>query len=201
LDKQKPLLVVIAGPNGSGKTSITSQLLKHDWVENCEYINPDEIAQRVFGDWNSAENVLKAAQLATKLRYEYLEQGKSFIFETVFSSAEKIDFVFKAIEKGYFVRFFFVCTEYPTINASRIVRRVLEGGHDVPIPKIIERYYKSISNCTIVAPKVDRFYAYDNSRDFEDSKLLFRSSNGVVMKKYINDAPDWSKPILNLFEK
>lgn len=35
-----PLLIVIAGPNGSGKTSITSKILKHEWVEDSTYINP-----------------------------------------------------------------------------------------------------------------------------------------------------------------
>jgi GTPase SAR1 family protein len=28
----KPTLIVIAGPNGSGKTSVTTQILKHEWV-------------------------------------------------------------------------------------------------------------------------------------------------------------------------
>ena len=43
--KNRPKLIVIAGPNGSGKTSVTSQILKHEWVEGCIYINPDNIAQ------------------------------------------------------------------------------------------------------------------------------------------------------------
>lgn len=60
LKAEKPTLIVIAGPNGSGKTSITSRLLKHDWINNCIYINPDEIAQNEFGDWNLKENVFKA---------------------------------------------------------------------------------------------------------------------------------------------
>ena len=46
----KPILIVIAGPNGSGKTSVTSRLLKHEWVEGSLYINPDIIANEVFGD-------------------------------------------------------------------------------------------------------------------------------------------------------
>ena len=32
---KKPVFIVIAGPNGSGKTFITSKILQHEWVENC----------------------------------------------------------------------------------------------------------------------------------------------------------------------
>ena len=35
----KPTLIVIAGPNGSGKTAITTQILKHEWIKGCVYIN------------------------------------------------------------------------------------------------------------------------------------------------------------------
>jgi predicted ABC-type ATPase len=44
---------VVAGPNGSGKTTITEKLLRPEWMEDCQYINPDLIAQQEFGDWNS----------------------------------------------------------------------------------------------------------------------------------------------------
>ena len=43
-DGYKPELIIIAGPNGSGKTSVTSRLLKHEWMEDSVYINPDNIA-------------------------------------------------------------------------------------------------------------------------------------------------------------
>jgi len=49
----KPTLIVITGLNGSGKTSITTQILKHDWLKDCVYINPDTIAQEELGDWNN----------------------------------------------------------------------------------------------------------------------------------------------------
>lgn len=52
---------------------------------------------------------------------------------------------------------------HPTINALRIAQRVMEGGHDVPISKIISRYQKSILNCKCVASIVDRVYVYDRS--------------------------------------
>jgi predicted ABC-type ATPase len=50
--KTKPVLIVAAGPNGSGITMITEQLLAHSWMEGCRYINPDLIAQNDFGNWN-----------------------------------------------------------------------------------------------------------------------------------------------------
>ncbi|MBK8808457.1 MAG: zeta toxin family protein [Bacteroidales bacterium] len=197
---KKPILIVIGGPNGSGKTSITNKILQHEWVENCLYINPDNIAKDTFGDWNSSEAVMKAAIFSTQLRENCISEGKSLIFETVLSSYDKIDFIRRAKLEGYFIRLFFVGTESPTINASRIAQRVMEGGHDVPIPKIISRYSKSIANCCLALKIVDRAYIYDNSIDFEDPKLLFRVSDGKISKQY-NDVNTWSKPIIEYIEK
>ena len=50
----KPVLIVIAGANGSGKTSLTSKIISHEWSGNCAYINPD--------------NSLKAAVAAEAMR-------------------------------------------------------------------------------------------------------------------------------------
>lgn len=190
----QPKLIVIAGPNGSGKTTITNQLLKHEWIEGCKYINPDNIAKEVFGDWNNLENVSRAAQLATTQRESCIENKDNLIFETVFSSQEKIDFLIRAKEMGYFIRLFFIGTDSPTINASRVAKRVLENGHDVPISKIITRYYKSIANCVVVSSLVDRLYIYDNSVNDRSATLLFRSSNGVLTKQYAN-INEWAIPI------
>ena len=141
-ENHKPVLIVIAGPNGSGKTTITSKILRHEWLEGAVYVNPDQVAQDRFGDWNSPEAVLQAAQYCEEQREACLQQGKSLIFETVLSSDGKVDFIRRAHEAGYFIRIFFVSTAHPTINAARIAQRVMEGGHDVPINKIISRYQK-----------------------------------------------------------
>lgn len=180
----KPKLIVIAGPNGTGKTSVTSKILEHEWIDGCLYINPDNIARDTFGDWNSPEAVLKAAQTAESLREKCLSERKSLCFETVLSMPDKIDFIKRAKEAGYFIRLFFVGTDSPEINSARIARRVMEGGHDVPIAKIISRYSKSIANGCVALRIVDRGYVYDNSVDFADPRLLFRTSNGLLEKQY-----------------
>ena len=100
----KPIIIVIAGPNGSGKTTITSRLLKSEWLEDAVYINPDNVAQEKFGDWNSPEAVINAALYCEEWRDRCLSEKKSLIFETVFSSVGKVEFVRRALKAGYFVR-------------------------------------------------------------------------------------------------
>ena len=89
MEFHKPKLIIIAGPNGSGKTSLTSQILKHEWIENCIYINPDNIAEEKFDGWNDLNSVLKAAQFAQELREKCVVNQESFIFETVLSANHK----------------------------------------------------------------------------------------------------------------
>ena len=192
----RPLLIVIAGPNGSGKTSITHRLLNHEWLEDAVYINPDNVAQEVFGDWNSPEAVMKAVKHCEALREKCIQEKKSLIFETVLSGADKVDFIKRAAEAGYFIRIFFICTESPKINASRIAGRVMEGGHDVPLGKVISRYKKSILNCKKLSPFVDRLYLYDNSPDGKEAAIQCRLTKGEVAKRYVDALPWWAERIL-----
>ena len=83
MENHKPVLIVIAGPNGSGKTTITSKILRHEWLEDAVYVNPDQVAQDKFGDWNSPEAVMQAAQYCEALREKCLHKQQSLIFETV----------------------------------------------------------------------------------------------------------------------
>ncbi|MDR3087345.1 MAG: zeta toxin family protein [Azoarcus sp.] len=194
MNETRPSLIVVAGPNGSGKTSLTNKVLQHQWLEGCVYINPDNVARDVFGDWNSPDAVIKAARFAEAKRQECLVNRESLAFESVFSAPDKVAFVQKAKAAGYFVRLFFVGTDSPAINAARVAKRVMEGGHDVPISKIIDRYSKSIANCAAAATFADRSYVYDNSVDDEDPGLLFRASDGKIVKSY-RAMRDWARVI------
>ena len=98
----KPRLIVVAGPNGAGKTSITEQLLRHEWMGGCEYVNPDYIARDEFGDWNAPDAVIKAAIRAAEIREQCVRDGRSLAFETVLSMPDKIDFIQRAKQAGFF---------------------------------------------------------------------------------------------------
>ena len=193
---RKPVLIVIAGPNGSGKTSVTSKILQHEWMEDSVYINPDIVAQERFGDWNSMEAIKKAVVYCEEWREKCLAERKSLIFETVLSAKDKIDYIERAKTAGFFIRLFFVCTKSPAINASRIAQRVMKGGHDVPITKVISRYQKSILNCKYIATKVDRTFLYDNSVDDAEQQLLIRLSDGIIVKRYVEQLPEWARQII-----
>jgi predicted ABC-type ATPase len=99
-------------------------------------------------------------------------------------------------EAGYFVRFFFVCTDDPEINVRRVFARSLEGGHEVPMGKIVSRFAKSIAQCAAIVRVVDRAYVYDNSVDRRKPSLLFRAVNGNLINSYGEMRP-WAEPILS----
>lgn len=194
MEGSRPVLIVIAGPNGSGKTTLTEQVLRNDWVAGCKYVNPDIIARDMFGDWNSAEAVVKAANYAEGERETCLGKRESLIFETVLSRRDKLEFMARAAAAGYFIRLFFVGTDDPSINAARVASRVYVGGHGVPTEKIAERYSKSIANCVRAARHVDRVYVYDNSVENTSPRLLFRGVCGRIAKIY-GQVNDWAAPI------
>lgn len=197
---RKPELIVIAGPNGSGKTSITSQLIEAAWSPGV-YINPDEIAQSEFSGWNDPASIQKAALRAEQMREELLAKRESMTFETVLSTQGKVDFIRRAKEAGFFVRAFYVCTDDPTVNAKRVAQRVMEGGHTVPIEKIIARYARSLAMASQALAIADRGYLYDNTRDDSDPWLVMRTINGALVDRYMEQiatgAPQWVEKVLS----
>lgn len=194
-ENERPRLIVVAGPNGAGKTSITEQLLMHEWMAGCVYVNPDLIARDEFGDWNAEGPVLAAARRAQEIREQCLREGRSLAFETVLSAPDKLDFLRRSREAGFFVRLFFIATEDPSINAKRVALRVMEGGHDVPISKIISRHTRSLASGAVAVRLVQRAYVYDNSVDGAPPRLLLRMSEGQVVKWY-GHVSAWARGIL-----
>ncbi len=186
----QPVLIVVAGPNGAGKTTVTARLKQDHWSDGVEYLNPDDVARDRFGDWNSPPAVLRAAQWTQQRREELLAAHAGIAFETVLSAPDKLQFLERARSAGYFIRAFFVGTSDPGINAARVARRYMCGGHHVPIEKIVDRYRRSLANLPLLVHLAQRVYVFDNSVEDEEARLCLRSSDGRLRKIY-GPLPDW----------
>ena len=114
---------------------------------------------KVPGPFNS----YLASVLADAIRRELLAEGRTFTFETVMSSRDKVAFMQEARAKGYRVYLYFVATDDPEINLDRVRRRVMQGGHPVPDDKVRKRYRESIDLMTEACDVAHRAYIFDNS--------------------------------------
>ena len=147
-----PEVMIFAGPNGSGKTTIT-HMAKTVGV----YINADDIKK------SNLCSDLEAAQKAEELRKLNIEKGKDFTFETVLSTEYNLKLLKKAKEKGYFLRCIYVLTDDYEINIARVKMRESMGGHGVPEEKIKSRYQKALKLIPKLIEICDIFHIYDNT--------------------------------------
>lgn len=181
-DPSRPLCIAIAGPNGSGKTTLTRGLLPvlETRISDLLAINPDDIALGEFGDRPYESVILEAAQKAQDLREAAVLDGRSFLFETVFSGLDKLAFLRRAKDAGYVVQFVFIATDDAAVNCARVALRAATGGHDVPRDRILARYSKSIANAVQALTFADRGYVFDNTPWWETPSLVFSTVGGLV---------------------
>jgi predicted ABC-type ATPase len=108
-------------------------------------------------------NAYFASVAADFIRQKLILSGQSFTFETVMSSPDKISLLANARNRGYRTYLYYVATEDPIINVSRIKHRVKMGGHDVPTDKITSRYFRSLDLLAEAIKHTNRAYIFDNS--------------------------------------
>lgn len=149
-----PEVIVFAGPNGSGKTTITGMAKTVG-----EYINADDIKRTTL--CTDIEAALKAEELREKMILE----KKDFTFETVLSTDRNLLLLKKAKEQGYFVRCIYVLTENADINVARVSARQAIGGHGVPEDKIRSRYSKALALIPQLVEVCDILHVYDNTNE------------------------------------
>lgn len=135
-----------------------------------------------------AINSYTVALLADYYRHEYILRGESFSFETVFSHPSKIEILKEAKCKGYRTYLYFISTENPKINLTRISSRVLEGGHDVPNDKIISRFQRCLENVSPALSFLDRAYFFDNTET--DIRFIAEMNEGKWIS-YTPVLPQW----------
>ena len=108
-------------------------------------------------------NAYLASVIADFIRQKLLGMRASYTFETVMSSPDKVQLFQRAQERGYRTYLYYIATEDPAINVSRVKERVRKGGHSVPEDKIISRYYRSLDLLMDAIRCSNRAYIFDNS--------------------------------------
>lgn len=178
-------LYIFAGANGSGKSTLVDSFFKNALYADVNYICPDSIAEILKSSYPNADIetiYIMAMQKAQDLRYDALEKRIPLCVETVLSTKEKIDFILSAKEIGYKIHIIYVTTKNPSINISRIRKRVSQGGHNVPIDKVRSRYYKSLSFLPELINIANDILIYDNS--FAKPMLVYSSDDNFIMSEY-----------------
>ena len=136
-------------------------------------------------------NAYFASVAADFLRGKLLEQRRSFSFETVMSSPDKIELLGKARRLGYRIYLYYVATDDPEINIARVQARVRQGGHDVPIDKIVSRYHRSLDLLLDAIRASDRAYLFDNSRSGGEQTWIAEVTDGHDLTIRTNSLPPW----------
>lgn len=164
-----PNLYIIAGCNGAGKTTASFTVLP-EMLDCDEFINADEIA-RGLSPLNPDKSAIEAGRLMLTKIDKLIQNQKDFAFETTLSTKSYIQTIKKAREHCYQTTLVFLWLDSVDLAIERVKTRVLEGGHNIPKPVIIRRYYSGLSNLfNLYIPICDYWMIFNNS--VSPSKLI-----------------------------
>jgi predicted ABC-type ATPase len=143
----------------------------------------------------AATNSYWASASVDFLRQKLLDQKVTFTFETVMSHPSKVDILTNAQRMGYRTYLYFVATDDPAINISRVRRRVELGGHPVPEDRIVRRYHRSLDLLMSAIQQTNRTYVFDNSTHNKDGKHIWLAeiTDGRRLDLKSSQIPAWFK--------
>lgn len=157
-----PNLYIIAGPNGSGKTTFAKEFLPQ-YVKCPNFINADLIAQGL-SPFSPEIVAIRAGRILLEQIQEYSKKKMDFAFETTLSG-KIYESLFKRLQKeGYLLHLFFLWIPSDFLALARIKERVAKGGHNIPSKDVHRRFFRSIHNfLNIYSLLADTWSLFDNS--------------------------------------
>jgi len=176
-----PHVIIIAGSNGSGKSTTAPALLK-DTVHINDFVNADVIAQGL-----SAFQPEKASIQAGRVMLDRIKtlakEGVSFAFETTLASKTFARWIEALKDRGYQFHLVFLWLRDVELAVSRVADRVSMGGHSVPEETIRRRYKAGLRNFfKLYCPIADSWQIYDNSDSERLASIAIKAQGKVFIK-------------------
>jgi predicted ABC-type ATPase len=167
-------LVMLAGPNGSGKTTCALGHPIQALITNVRFLNPDhETLNRLrklgYEGFHDAPLSVQLAQFIASANdvsswlSEAVTRGEQVGIETVLSTDKYLDLVDQVRSAGGDFELLFIAVNSPELACERVSIRAAKKGHSVPPDKIHDRWYKSIQNLPKFAALAKAFWVFDNS--------------------------------------
>jgi predicted ABC-type ATPase len=189
-----PQLWIVAGPNGSGKTSIYDNADIEDFGRSVWIINPDALAKRIR-DIERMDPVpanVEAVQRIERWLYSSIDAHQAVGVETVLSTPKYRALVLAAKKRRFAVRLIYVLLNSAQLNIERVRLRVAKGGHDVPTDKIVERRARSLAQLPWFLRQSDDAWLFDNSG--ESPQLIGSKTKGKISLR-TNALPEIRKAV------
>lgn len=198
---QRPSLLVLAGVNGSGKSSVAGARLR---ALGSDYFNPDEVTRQLREAGVAAADANSLAWREGRDRLQHaIMQGESFAIETTLGGHTLPALVDRACA-SHDVTLWYIGLDTPEHHLARVAARTAAGGHSIPDRKIRVRWGTSRANLIALLPHVREVFVYDNSKEASLAEratpiLLLHMRNGRVIEpsiKQLADTPEWAKAIV-----
>ncbi len=165
-----PTLIVVAGPNGCGKSTLT----RMSGFSGFDIIDPDAIARGMM-----AGNPGQAAREALRRRQAALAGGRTHLVETTLTGSGILRHMTAARRAGYRIVLHYVSVASPDRALDRIRNRVKLGGHDVPEADARRRFVRSHANLPAAIALTDEALLYDNTGPDRPHREVAILKNGV----------------------
>lgn len=200
----EPLIIVLAGVNGSGKSSIGGAAIR---AHGADYYNPDVAARALRGIHPNMTQAIAnshAWTMGKDMLEKAIDNKETYAFETTLGGNTLTSLLIKAAQTGLKVKLWYAGLQSVELNLARVKARVIRGGHDIPEADIRKRWDSSRRNLIKLLPYLHSLRLYDNSTEADpthgkapEPKILLQLEAGkVVGPEDLTGAPEWAKPII-----